>query len=151
MAHMLLRDTDTMSMANSLEIRVPLIDYTVVEFVAQKIPSYLKRKNGMTKHLLIQSCRDILPDEVIFRKKRGFEFPMRNWLRNELRNVVEDCLSKNSIEKRGIFDYVETERLKKRFYAVHPRVPYLKIWIPVVLELWCREYLDKNELTTSCN
>lgn len=142
MPHMLLRDTDTMSMANSLEIRVPLIDYTVVEFVAQHIPSDLKRKDGMAKHLLIQSCRDILPDEVIFRKKRGFEFPMPNWLRGELRPIVEDCLSKGSIEKRGIFRYVEIEKLKKRFFSIRPRVPYLKIWIPVVLELWCREYLD---------
>lgn len=144
MAHMLLRDTDTMSMANSLEVRVPLIDYTIVEFVAQHVPSQLKRKNGFAKHLLINTCRDILPDEVIYRKKRGFEFPMPNWLRSELRPIVEDCLSRESVEKREIFDYVEIERLKRRFFTFRPRVPYLKIWIPVVFELWCREYIDKN-------
>ncbi len=142
MAHMLLRDTDVMSMANSLEIRVPLIDYTVVEFVARNVPARLKRKEGSAKHLLIEACRDILPDEVIFRRKRGFEFPMPKWLRGELRPLVEDCLDSGVIRRRGIFNAREIERLKKRFFAPHPRVPYLKIWIPVVLEMWFREFVD---------
>lgn len=144
MAHMLLRDTDTMSMANSLEVRVPLIDYTVVEFVARAVPSRLKRKDGRAKHLLIESCRDVLPAECIDRRKRGFEFPMVKWLRGELRPIVDDCLSRTAIEKRGIFRYVEIEKLKRKFFAPYPRVPYLTIWIPVVLELWCREFLDSK-------
>ncbi|NOY07163.1 MAG: asparagine synthase (glutamine-hydrolyzing) [Chlorobi bacterium] len=142
MSHMLLRDTDAMSMAHSLEVRVPLIDHTVVEFVARNVPVSLKRRNGRSKWLLTETFKDILPAEVVSRKKRGFEFPMPVWLRDELRDVVEDCLSPQSVRNRGVFDEKGIHSLKSRFFSATRRVPYLKIWTPVVLELWFREFID---------
>jgi len=144
MSHMLLRDTDTMSMAHSLEVRVPLIDHTVVEFVARNVPVSLKRKNGRPKWLLTETFNDVLPREVLSRKKKGFEFPMPVWLRDELRDVVEDCLSPRSIRDRGVFDEKSIHSLKSRFFRPGRRVPYLKVWTPVVLELWFREFIDAS-------
>ncbi len=138
MPYMLLRDSDAMAMGVSLEVRFPFTDYKLVEYVAHNVPSYLKIHNGMSKYILIETFRDILPAEVIERRKRGFEFPMKNWLQKELRRVAENCLSRASIERRGLFDYKEIEKVKRRFLDTRFRLPYMRVWLLVVLELWMR-------------
>ena len=139
----LMRDVDTMSMAFSLETRIPLIDHKLVEFVA-KMPTSLKMKNGTKKYIFINAMRDLLPEEVVTRKKRGFAFPLRLWLRRELKPLLEFVLSKENIESRGLFKNEEIQKLKKNYYDW--KAPnYRKVWGYAVLEMWMRSNIDKDK------
>ena len=101
MKNTLLRDTDVMSMAHSLEVRVPLIDYNLVEFVLQ-LPEKLKWGDYHTpKYLVVKAVEDLLPKEIIHRKKSGFTLPFDRWLRHELNADVEQSLHR--LEARGLF------------------------------------------------
>ena len=135
----LLRDTDAMSMAHSLEVRVPLIDHKVVEFVCG-LRSGWEKIWGHPKRLLTESLSDILPAEIVHRKKQGFSFPMEKWMKKELREVVEDALSLESIRNRGFM----TENGLRNLYDgfLRGEVGYPVIWQMVVLELWMRDTLD---------
>jgi asparagine synthase (glutamine-hydrolysing) len=141
MAHTLLRDTDAMSMAHSLEVRVPLIDHKLVEFAVQ-IPPSLKLRGGQSKWIFIQSLRDVLPPEVITRPKRGFEMPVGAWMRGELREVVEEILSPETVERRGLFRPEQVSAVYQSF--LDGKAPYLRPWALVVLELWLRQFVDNG-------
>ncbi|MCY4384108.1 MAG: asparagine synthase (glutamine-hydrolyzing) [Nitrospinae bacterium] len=134
-----LRDTDTMSMAHSLEVRVPFVDHHVVEFVCGLPPGW-ERRWGHPKRLLEASLRDVIPAGISGRKKQGFALPMANWMRGELREILEDALSEESLRRRGIFSPKEVRRLYARF--LEGRSAYPLIWFLSVLELWFREMLD---------
>ncbi len=137
-AHTLLRDTDAMSMAHSLEVRVPLIDHKLVEFVTT-IPSNLKLRNGQPKYLLTAALVDVLPSTVIKRRKQGFEMPMAAWMRGPLRPLIDEALSLRSIERRGLFNAAEVEFLYQEF--LQGQGPYMRVWSLVVLELWLRKFV----------
>ncbi len=143
MANTLLRDTDAMSMAHSLEVRVPLIDHKVVEF-AVCLPPHLKLRNGRGKWILIRALRDILPQEVLTRPKRGFEMPVAAWMRGELREVLDDVFSPQSVKRRGLFNYAAVQAVYEQFLA--GGAPYLRAWSLAVLELWMRHFLDGASL-----
>jgi len=141
----LLRDMDTMSMAHSLEVRVPFIDHKLVEYVAA-IPPGLKLNGMDTKYILKESVKDMVPGKILSRKKMGFAFPIGIWLRQgRLREMADDCLSKQTIKDRGIFRYETVNKVRNEFYGYDNCKDgqiYLKVWLLVVLELWCRRYLD---------
>jgi asparagine synthase (glutamine-hydrolysing) len=142
MGHRLLRDTDAMSMAHSLEVRVPLIDHKLVEFVVG-LPSGWHKNNGQPKRLLTSALEDIVPKEIVSRPKHGFEFPMAHWMKNELRPVVEDTLSSQSLTRRGLFSTVALQELYRSFLNGHQ--DYQTVWQFVVLELWMRKYIDADQ------
>lgn len=101
MKNTLLRDTDVMSMANGLEVRVSLIDHKWVEFLLQ-LPSRLKWGDGRTpKYLLVKAVKDLLPKEIIYPKETGFELPFDYWMRYKLRTTIEQFLI--HLEKREVF------------------------------------------------
>jgi asparagine synthase (glutamine-hydrolyzing) len=143
----LLRDTDIMGMAKSLEIRCPFIDHELIEF-ALTVPDEFKIKNMQTKILLKDAFKDYLPDEVINRKKMGFAFPLAAWLKvGKLKALVEDCLSESSVEKRGLFNYREVSKVKEGYFmlkdnSVQTYQFYQQVWLLVVLEMWFRTYID---------
>jgi asparagine synthase (glutamine-hydrolysing) len=85
----LLRDTDSMSMAHSLEVRVPFLSHPLVEFVTQ-LPQELKLRKGTPKALLVAALEDLLPPEVVYQTKRGFTFPWTAWLRGPLKKSIEN-------------------------------------------------------------
>jgi asparagine synthase (glutamine-hydrolysing) len=143
MAHTLLRDTDAMSMAHSLEVRVPLIDHRLVEF-AVRLPTHLKLREGRTKWAFVAAVKDLLPPEVVERPKRGFEMPVAAWMRTSLRDVVEDALSRESVTRRGMFSYEAVHREYGRFQK--GQAPYLRLWSLAVLELWMRAFIDGEPL-----
>src|SRR5205814_271052 len=91
MRNVLLRDADVMSMAHSLEVRVPFLDHQVVELVAAAPGDYKLRGSG-PKPLLVEALGNLLPAEIVDRKKMGFTFPFQNWLRNGLRSEIEEKL-----------------------------------------------------------
>jgi asparagine synthase (glutamine-hydrolysing) len=153
MSDVLLRDVDVMSMAHSLEVRVPLIDHKLVEFVLGLAGDLKAGGVRDVKWLLKESVKDLLPPEILHRGKKGFAFPMAIWLHEPpFREVVEDCTSKQSVRNRGIFDWRAIEQAKKQFYE-HRQFGnsgqiWLRMWIPTVFELWCRSYLDGMNLAS---
>ena len=93
---------DKMSMANSLEARVPFLDYRLIEFV-EGLPPHLKL-NGLTKKYLHKKALEKwLPEEVVYRKKKGFANPIENWFRDRMRPFVEDCLLSPRFGRRALF------------------------------------------------
>lgn len=135
----LLRDTDAMSMAHSLEVRVPFVDHKVVETVC-RLPEGWNRRWGFPKKLLVEALVGSLPPEILNRPKQGFQFPMAEWMRGALRPVVEDTFSESSIRKRGLFNPQAVQEIYRSFLA--GILPYETAWMFVVLELWMRETLD---------
>jgi asparagine synthase (glutamine-hydrolysing) len=139
MAHTLLRDTDAMSMAHSLEVRVPLIDHKLVEF-AVRIPASMKLRHGRGKWILAEALSDVLPRETLSRPKRGFEMPVGAWMRSELHDVLDDVFSRRSVENRGWFDYQTASAVYRGFRE--GRRAYMYTWSLAVLELWARQTFD---------
>ena len=139
----ILEYTDKTSMATSLETREPLLDHRIVEFAAN-IPFNLKIKNGSTKYILKQAVKDIIPREVLNRKKRGFTPPLINWLDKNIRELESKYISKNKIKERGIIDYDEVEKIFTQFKE-GKKHNYMKIWSIICLEAWFRE-LEKREI-----
>jgi asparagine synthase (glutamine-hydrolysing) len=140
----LLRDTDAMSMAHSLEVRVPLVDHELVEFVCG-LPAGWERRRGYPKRLLTSALADVLPATTVSRKKQGFALPMATWMENELREVVADALAPHSVRSRGLFSPDEISRLYQGFRdGIYD---HSVVWQLVILELWMREVLDKPRLS----
>lgn len=138
----LLRDTDAMSMAQSLEVRVPLIDHPIVEFV-RGLPAGWHRRFGHPKRLLTDSLHDILPPQLLNRPKQGFAFPLEYWMRHDLAGVVRDTLAEKRIDRRGLFRPAAVRALVDQFDA--GRLPYPAIWQLVVLEQWMARVFDGPE------
>lgn len=105
----ILMKVDKMSMAVSLEDRVPLLDYTVAEFAAS-LPPQLKIKGLIKKYILKEAMKGILPDKIMHRRKQGFSLPISQWIKGEMREMVQDLLSPSSLSGVGLFspDYVQT-------------------------------------------
>ena len=133
----LLRDTDSMSMAHSLEVRVPLLDDELLNFVLSLKPGWEKNL-GWPKKLLIESTKDILPEHILNKEKQGFQLPMEVWIKNELRFYIDEIFSDSAIKKRGLFDPKSMKNLLNRFDS--DQANYTEIWKFVVLELWMQEH-----------
>jgi len=131
---MLLRDTDCMSMAHSLEVRVPFVDHKLVEF-AVRIPPAIKMHHAIAKPVLIAAARDILPNEPLSRAKQCFEIPLDYWLRNTLREFVEQTLTQADCLE-GV---VESRALRAEwdsFCSGHNS--YGRLWLFVALAGWLK-------------
>lgn len=132
---------DKMSMASSVEVRVPFLDWELAEWVAGNIPPELKLRRGTTKHILREAMRPVLPPEVLQQKKAGFAAPIDYWLANDLREMVDDLLSENRIKNRGLFNFQAVRQLvdeqrKGREDWSH------QIWQFLTLELWMQTFID---------
>ncbi|MGX1308049.1 asparagine synthase (glutamine-hydrolyzing) [Amorphus suaedae] len=134
--------TDRMSMAHGVEVRVPLLDPDLVAFAAS-LPDDFKQHGRTGKWIFKKAMEGILPDAVIYRPKTGFGAPLRRWLRQELRPVVGDLLSRDVIRRRGIFDADAVARLVARDHAGRIDAAYT-IFALVCIELWCRIFLDQS-------
>jgi asparagine synthase (glutamine-hydrolysing) len=144
MHDVLLRDTDQMSMAHALEVRVPLLDHKLVEYV-MGTPDAHKRPNGAPKSLLVSSLDGMLPHDVVHRPKRGFTLPFADWMRGDLRNFCEERLHSRRIGSRGVFDAGEVKNLWRSFINGYRGVSWSRIWILVALEEW----LEQNRVDCS--
>lgn len=145
----LLRDTDVMGMAHSLEIRAPFIDHHLIEF-ASTLPDEFKIQNLSSKVILKDAFSDVLPEEVLKRKKMGFAFPLAIWLKKgRLREIVEDALSEENVRRRGWLDPQAVKKHMQNFFNIGSETPnsyqaYQRVWTLVVLELWARKFLDNT-------
>jgi asparagine synthase (glutamine-hydrolysing) len=140
MSFVLLRDIDAMSMAHSLEVRVPFLDREVSD-TAARISWHLKLRGGVGKWVLKHALRDLLPDEVLFRPKMGFGLPYAAWMRRSLEPIVRDTLASDRVRRRGVFDPQVTEDLVDRFYRGDDGI-WRRVWTLFVLEGWASEVLD---------
>jgi asparagine synthase (glutamine-hydrolysing) len=140
MQNVLLRDTDQMSMAHALEIRVPFLDYELVQFVIG-LPDSFKIPVS-PKKLLVDAMGDILPSEIVNRPKMGFTLPWKNWLKTDLRSLCEQNLQE--LGRNPFFKSGEIESLWKRFMNDDPYISWSRIWHLVVLQHWISE--NKMEL-----
>jgi asparagine synthase (glutamine-hydrolysing) len=125
---------DRMSMAVSLETRGPFLDYTLVEFAAS-LPPALRLRGITGKYLLKRAMQDMLPQQILHRKKLGFNIPYKNWLRHELRDLLQDALAPKRLKQQGIFcaPYVQSlvhEHLSGRQDHAH------KLWQLLMFQLW---------------
>ncbi len=132
---------DRMSMANSLEARVPFLDHRFVEFAAT-IPSELRLNGKRTKHILKSSLQHELPMNIIERGKEGFSIPIKNWVKNELKPMMMQALSEQNVKDKGFFDpqfvnRLVDEHLKGRENHSH------RIWALMVFHMWHDLYMKK--------
>jgi asparagine synthase (glutamine-hydrolysing) len=132
--------TDKMSMAASTEVRVPLLDNQIVDLCG-RIPPGLKLRRTTRKYVFKRSQEGNLPPEIIWRRKAGFTAPVRSWLVGDLREMVSDLLSPDTVAGRGLFDSKRTSALI-RDNAAGKGDYALRIWALLTLELWQREFLD---------
>lgn len=136
----ILMKVDRMSMANSLEARVPFLDHRVVEFSAT-IPAGLKLKGLTTKYILKRMARSLLPKETIRRKKQAFLVPTNLWFREELRDFARGTLLDSRFEKRGYFNQSYVRRILDEQLSGKSDNSQ-KLWNLMILELWHRQFAD---------
>lgn len=129
MTNMLLRDSDVMSMVHSLELRVPFLDHKLAEF-AYALPAVFKTGNGVDKLILKDSVRDILPPEIIYRKKAGFDLPIRRWLEGALRDQALELLEQERV--KALFSGTGLCRVKSYL----DKGQFLKTWSIIILSGW---------------
>ncbi len=134
----LLVKVDRATMKYSLETRVPLLDYRVVEF-ALNLDEKLKVNNGTQKYLLKELLYDYVPRELFDRPKWGFSIPMGTWFKNELRSLVEETLSEQKTNEIGILNYATVHNLKQRFFNGEEYL-YKKLWQMIVLHKWATKF-----------
>jgi len=135
----MLTKVDRMSMANSLEVRVPFLDHTVVEY-AFRIKGDLKLKGNIGKYILIETFKDLLPPSLHNRPKAGFEMPLGAWLRKDLKFLIDEYLDKKSIMDQGIFNYDVIEGIIKTHLSMRHDTSW-HIWNLIVFQHWYRRYM----------
>src|SRR5262249_7353627 len=134
----LLRDTDSVSMARSLEVRVPLLDKSLVEFVSA-LPDFARHREGTQKALLVEAMKDSLPLSILQQSKRTFTLPWEEWLRGTLRARVERSFGELSpslascLRKEGVRDVWNA--------FVARNTSWSRPWSLYVLNEWCRQNL----------
>ncbi|WP_296443085.1 asparagine synthase (glutamine-hydrolyzing) [Rhodoferax sp. UBA5149] len=135
--------TDKMSMAVSLECRVPLLDHQLVELAAS-MPAAFKVRGGRLKHVLKESLSDLLPNDILNRKKRGFGTPMGAWLKKELAPLLRRLLAPEVVQRRGLFRQPVVDRLIADHEA--NRADGTDALLALLnLEIWSRIYLDHRD------
>jgi asparagine synthase (glutamine-hydrolysing) len=136
-----------MSMAHSIETRVPLLDHKLVEF-ALTIPPEMNLRGGTTKYVLKRAMEGILPDRIIHRPKQGFAVPLGYWFRGKLGSYVRDLLLGERGRRRGFFNLPYIESLVAR----HERGQNLdlQLWTLISFELWASSFLDGETQAHGC-
>jgi asparagine synthase (glutamine-hydrolysing) len=138
----ILTKVDRMSMAVSLEARVPLLDHRLIEFAA-RLPASLKMRGAESKYLFRRAVRGLVPDEILDRPKQGFGVPIVEWINRELRERVRDTFADARTRGRGVVEpaYVDvllSEHERGRRDHSHA------VWTLFILELWHRAYVDET-------
>jgi asparagine synthase (glutamine-hydrolysing) len=133
---------DRMSMATSLESRVPLLDKELVELAFQ-IPGRHKVAGGKTKVLLKRVAARHVPRKCVYRPKQGFSIPIKNWLKSELRPLMEELLCKEFLENDGIFQTASIDNLKREHLSGIANHSHL-LWSLMVFQAWKKMWLDSS-------
>ena len=133
---------DRASMRSALEVRAPFLDLEVVDF-ANSLPPKYKVKGITTKYILKKLMQDKLPDNVVWRKKKGFAVPLSRWLRYELRNLCNDLLACDKLKREGLINSECVEKLKNDHFSGRGNNAK-KLWTLMVFELWRDRWLGRD-------
>jgi asparagine synthase (glutamine-hydrolysing) len=137
--HELLMKQDQMSMAASIESRVPFLDHVMVEYAAS-LPIRMKLRGITTKYILRQAMKKVLPSEILTRKKMGFPVPIGAWFRGPYRHLIDEYLLSDRARQRGIFDSQYVRTLVARHNAGENHAE--RLWMLVNFEIWQRRFFD---------
>jgi len=140
--HELLMKQDQMSMAASIESRVPFLDHKLGEF-ATRLPIDMKLRGATTKYVLRKAMTGILPEQILKRKKMGFPVPIGEWLRGGFRSVVDEYVLSDRVRSRGLFNHDFVRRLVSRHYAGENHTE--RIWMLLNVEIWLRRFFDGEQ------
>jgi asparagine synthase (glutamine-hydrolysing) len=141
----ILTKVDRMSMAVSLEARVPLLDHKLIEFVCRRIPASMKMKGLKTKHILKRAMADEVPAEILNRPKQGFGVPIKEWINRQLRARIRETLTESRTMQRG---YVEPRYVNVLLneHERGRRDHASELWALFMLELWHRQFIDRSRV-----
>ena len=137
--HELLMKQDQMSMAASVESRVPFLDHKLVEFTS-KLPERLKLRGWTTKYVLRKAMKGVLPEAILARPKMGFPVPIGKWFRGQYRSVIDEYVLSARTLSRGIFDETFVRSLVKRHEIGEDNSE--RLWALVNFEMWQRQFID---------
>jgi asparagine synthase (glutamine-hydrolysing) len=143
MHDVLLRDTDQMSMRHGLEVRVPLLDHKLVEYVMGLPDAVKQSREDRPKRLLLDSLGASLPDECVNRPKRGFVLPFDLWMRNDLRAFCEHHLGTDGLAGRAPFQAATIQSMWRSFVSNDGRTTWSRPWTLVALNSW----LERSAVT----
>ena len=136
----ILTKVDRMSMAVSLETRVPLLDHKLIDFVT-RIPASMKMSGLETKHLFKRAVSDLVPEEILTRPKQGFGVPIQQWINQQLRERIRDTLTDSRFRERGIISASYTDVLLDE-HERGRRDHSMALWSLLMLELWYQAFVD---------
>lgn len=137
---LLLMRVDKMTMATSVEARVPYLDHKLVEF-AMSIPSHLKYHNRETKYILKRALKGVIPDRVLSREKKGFGVPINEWMLDRLGGFVEDALFSSSLRSRELFDYEFVKHILSEHRARRINYSFF-LWSLLNLSMWYDHWIE---------
>ncbi len=133
---------DLMSMANSLEVRCPFLDYRLVEYLFS-LPFEYKIGENQQKRILRDAVSHLLPQEILHRKKQGFEVPLLKWFKTELKGSIESLwLADDYIESQGIFNPAYVKSLKRQLYSSSPQDVVAQIWGLIAFQHWYKRNIE---------
>jgi asparagine synthase (glutamine-hydrolysing) len=136
----MLRKVDSMSMANSLEVRTPFLDYRLVDLVFS-MPSAFKIAKGDRKRILKDAFKDELPSEIFNRGKHGFEVPLRKWFNVELKETLsKEVFNRDLIESQGFLNWEEVENIQRKLYSSNPGDAVYNTWALLGFQRWLSNY-----------
>ena len=136
----MLTKVDLMSMANSQEVRSPFLDHEVVDF-AFSLPTPYKVDGKMKKKIVQDAFRSYLPEELYNSPKKGFEIPLLDWFRKELRSLITgDLLNDEFIKAQGLFNVAAVQQLKSKLFSNNPGDAHATVWALVVFQSWWKKY-----------
>jgi asparagine synthase (glutamine-hydrolysing) len=139
--------TDKLSMASSVEVRVPFLDNEVVDF-ASRLPVGLKIHGHTQKYILRKAMAKMLPESILQRRKAGFGLPIRSWLKHELRPMLHDLLSEERVARRGLLNPRVVTRMIRDHESGAQDLP-LQLWALLTLEVWHSAVLDSRAVVNS--
>ena len=138
----LLTKVDVASMAVSLETRSPFLDHKVIDFAAS-LPDNYKLNLFRSKWILKSMFKNILPDDILFRRKMGFGVPIMEWFRGDLKPMLEESLSRKNLSKHNLFNESVVRRLMKEHFSGYRNHCY-RLWSLLIFQLWYDTYIEKH-------
>src|SRR6185369_9106254 len=144
--HELLMKQDQMSMATSIESRVPFLDHKLVEFTAS-MPDTMKLRGNTTKYVLRESMKGVLPERILSRSKMGFPVPIGSWFRGQFKSIIDEYVLSDRALSRGIFEPDFVRGVVARHQAGEDHAE--RLWALLNFEIWLRRFFDSEELPSA--
>ena len=136
----ILQKVDRATMTASLEGREPYLDHRLIEWAA-RLPDHYKYHKGEKKYILKEILHQYIPKDMMDRPKMGFAIPIANWLQNDLRELVEEYINSEKIEKQGVFNVAYVEDIKRNFYAGKKELD-VKMWYLLMFQMWYEKWMN---------